>query len=982
MELDTIRSGIFAMLNNWHTSFKSTSMLFNIISKVTAITAALFIIAGVTFAQVYDNAIRPNVDWFELETPHFRILYHEGYEAVARRAGRLLESEYVEIQQLVGGSLKRFPVIINGYNDLSNGYVTTFNFRMEVEAPPLNGKIMNPQTGGHLENLMAHELVHALQFSEHGGFGISRFLYIFSPDLGRSLHGFMAPGFMEGYAVYQESQLRAGQSGRGNFAPFSQRFNSNFGSNNRWNLGQMVTPSDVGTPGDRFYIGGYHFVDWLEDEYGKDAIRKSIRTFAKFPILGYAPHLYLSTGKKSRHLYRDFEAEMDAREAERMEDLRADGFTFPSEITFAGKKGPDIYRLTWISETEILYYGRFYNDYSGFWIYDVETHKHRRIIKTRIDENYAYSLNPERTKLMYSRYSPHIFQTDRYISKLYEADLSTGKTRLLTNSERLLAPEYSYNDHIYALKNDRETNRLVKIAPDGKQTTVVSLYPDNIVQIATNQSQPMLSAIIANKNGVQGLWFTHDGFENDILQQNPDISFENGAIFDPVWSKDGLRLTFSADRNGVMNVYTYNYVENEVFQLTNATYSAMEASFSPDESQLALILYSGNYRRLATISTNNLNPIRLDDNLWNGNSLEIITTRMGDELQEASEEWESKPFISGLSWLKPRMVLPNGSEMPGKIAPSFGLELSSADLLRKNAYTIGFEYGIDRLFYDVRYRYSGIFPSIEFGTSYRPYSIGNLPPGTKGRLFGEERSWSISTPMTFHLDHQSSSNVLIVVPEFAQTSYRLNFESFDDATASNSVGPFSADKARLFVAHGFRLRQTRHSPQPTAGLLSFVQIDHDIRTDNQVNPFSGARFGMSAYLSPMLSSNHSLRLGFEVIRQDRFGFNTLGILHEAFTNTDHVLSDKNFGTVSTRYTFPLYIPDRGGFALPFYAETIYLAAFSQSIYTPTTAEFVSIAGLGIRARFRIFFGIPFDVGVGYARNVFDSGGEETIVFNF
>jgi hypothetical protein len=201
MEFDTIRSGIFAMLNNWDPSFKSTYMFVKFCSKVVAIAALLFIISGVTFAQVYDNAIRPNLVWFELETPHFRILYHEGYEETARRAGRLLESEYAEIQQLVGGNLERFPVIINGYNDLSNGYVTTFNFRMEVEAPPLNGKIMNPQTGGHLENLMAHELVHALQFSEHGGFGISRFLYIFSPDLGRSVHGFMAPGFMEGYAV-------------------------------------------------------------------------------------------------------------------------------------------------------------------------------------------------------------------------------------------------------------------------------------------------------------------------------------------------------------------------------------------------------------------------------------------------------------------------------------------------------------------------------------------------------------------------------------------------------------------------------------------------------------------------------------------------------------------------------------------------------------------------------------------------------------
>jgi len=250
---------------------------FNLFTPLGALVAILMILTpGISKAQIYDNAVRPNLEWNELKTEHFRIIYHEGLEDVARRSAIILEEQYPRLKAIYGGALSNFPVVINGYNDLANGYVTTGHFRMEIEAPPVAGSILNPVGADRLETLLTHELVHALQFSTKGGIGFTRLMYLFSPDLARSNHGLTPPGFREGIAVHAETELKSGVAGRGNFAPFTNPFFANLSSQNPWNLSQLLTPSPISRPSDRFYVGGYQFSDWLMRTHDSTLVRKSL----------------------------------------------------------------------------------------------------------------------------------------------------------------------------------------------------------------------------------------------------------------------------------------------------------------------------------------------------------------------------------------------------------------------------------------------------------------------------------------------------------------------------------------------------------------------------------------------------------------------------------------------------------------------------------------------------------------------------------
>ena len=117
------------------------------------------------------------------------------------------------------------------------------------------------------------------------------------------------------------------------------------------------------------------------------------------------------------------------------------------------------------------------------------------------------------------------------------------------------------------------------------------------------------------------------------------------------------------------------------------------------------------------------------------------------------------------------------------------------------------------------------------------------------------------------------------------------------------------------------------------------------------------------------------------IVQNRFGYNTLNLIHEGFNYSDFKLVEKNFTTISTKYNIPLGYPDTGGILIPAYVESYYLTLFSESIINSEFQHLDSVIGIGFRGRFRFFYNIVFDVGIGVAFNPFING-SETIVLNF
>jgi hypothetical protein len=951
------------MCNNDFIPMAQTSGIMLKSPLLLLISIISFTLSG--YGQIYDVVHRPNLLWYELNTPHFKVLYHDGYEEVARNSARLLESAYPKIQSITGGHLVRFPVIINGYNDLSNGYVTTLHFRMEVEASPIGGKILNPKTGGHLENLMAHELVHALQFSVKGGFGFTSMLYLFSPDMGRTMHGLNPHGIHEGLAVHAESHLVRSNGGRGNFAPFQNQFYSNFYSNSRWSLGQMLTPAGVSRPLDRHYIGGYEFSHWLLDTFGENTIKQSLHTFAKFPLLGYAPHIWYHTGKNPNKLKRMFHEDYADEYSSPINDIK---YTPVPYNTFKHSNDPVLHNPKWLDDNRIIYFGRYYNHSPAFWIYDLNEKSNTKLFETNIEESFQYDLSPNKEKILHSRYQPHLFYDNTYISDVFEIQISSKRSTRVTRNQRSHTPIYHSDDGIYALQSFKNTHQLVEIQ-NGIAGIPFDIYPDNVVQVAQPQNSDLPGAILANRNGIQGIWFV-DELKNltSVRTRNPDISFRGGSIFDLNWSDDSRYLLFSSDQTGIMHIYEYDLLNDKLLRLTGGLYNTMEASYSPDNLKIAFIVQRNNGKELVVLDRVDLLNEPVNQTIWK-NSFEDVqfNLRVGDEWITESLSWETQLYRNGANWVKPRSVLPISNPTGSDKGRTIGLSFQSSDVLRQNSYGVDLDFAHNRMFYDLNYLHTGFFPGINFKAKHIPYNPGNLIDGDNFTFRGEEREIGFGSRIRLNFDNRSRLNYLVISPEIVRRSSRISLLDSENPANNQTTHWFRSDRIRLYSSYAHRIKQTLRSAQPTNGILFFFQGDHDIDVSENIDsPFSGLKIGSYFYISPFSQLNQSMRIGITSINQNRPGYNTLNLIHEGFNQDNYKLIEKDFFIFSSRYTIPITHPDRGGFLLPGYIERIYGVVFTETLSNTKLSKSDTIIGLGLRSRFKLFYNATFDLGIGYA----------------
>ena len=74
--------------------------------------------------QVLDN-LPPSVKWYKLKTPHFNIIYPQGFEEQGQRMANTMEHIYGPGSASLGVNPKKnFPLILQNYNSVSNGFVT------------------------------------------------------------------------------------------------------------------------------------------------------------------------------------------------------------------------------------------------------------------------------------------------------------------------------------------------------------------------------------------------------------------------------------------------------------------------------------------------------------------------------------------------------------------------------------------------------------------------------------------------------------------------------------------------------------------------------------------------------------------------------------------------------------------------------------------------------------------------------------------
>jgi hypothetical protein len=394
----------------------------------------------------------------------------------------------------------------------------------------------------------------------------------------------------------------------------------------------------------------------------------------------------------------------------------------------------------------------------------------------------------------------------------------------------------------------------------------------------------------------------------------------------------------------------------------------MEASYSPDGNRLALIFYHGVYRKIALLDRSDALYIEIDRQLWQP-QLGHIThgPRLGDELIPASSQWETTPYRWDAGWVKPRAVFPSfGVISTNDNNYRFGLELHSADILRRNAYSLDFSYSKYYWYYDLQYRYTGIFPTLQARTATTAYVPGISNPQRGFRYFGLEKINSLSAPMTFRFDDARGSTALFVSPEIRNLSSKIDVRRDGQAMILGGTDWVTSNRLRLTTVANLSLRQNLRDAQPSGGFRFYAQGDYDLTNNGSAGLYNGARLGAQVFVAPLARWNQSLRLGAEVIRQNRLGYNLLGIVHEGFDVARIGFPSQNLTILSARYTIPMLFPEQGFYFIPAYMESVYGVLFSEVLGFGNFDDYQTLVGAGIRFRMKFFYNMTFDFGFGVA----------------
>jgi hypothetical protein len=950
----------------------------------------LLLASGLTcsaFAQVYSNQFRPhNQDWQELKTDHFRIIYPAKSSEYALRTARILELQYDSVQDLVGGRLSGFPVVLHAENDRSNGFVTPLNFRSEVDIAPLKGKAMNPVSGDWLELVLPHELVHALHMSVNPA-SLTSIIGLFSPDFRRAVHTAAPLGILEGIAVEYESHGIFEGGGRGNYPYFSNRFNSNFMSDQRWSMGQLVHVSSRTLPYDRHYVGSYEFTHWVQNQYGEDTFKNTIDFHYKWPFLGFGFALRNTTGHWPRSLYRSFKEDLSGRETERISDLVASRSENTS-LTLTQFDGIQIRRPQWVNEDQIIFHGNFYNAPSGFYTYDLPDNRMNLLLEHRSVEDYRFTYDSSLHQLYFSDYRSSRRFHNTYTANIYQYNVSEQTKTSIIPDERLFAP--APGNTFLALQTFGSSNRVVSVNPDDNSISVVAepVPLSTFLEIQQHPGHDDLIAVIMRRGSQQGLWITGLPGLSSLEDSTPDILFANGSVIDLDWHPSDNKLLFTSDHEGVMNIYEFDFEMQQVRQITGSAYNAFEASWSPEGDRIAYIYQDNNEFMPALLDKESFLNRIIPEEIWKPD--DRLISQMNRSLLDNDDSpdetsWVTSRYRSSPSWLMPRTIIPYYNEVI-EGSHELGVQLHSTEPLGRHTYAMKVTGVQDRFWYDLDYRYSGYHPGFGINVFNQPdyYFIRDTDNSLEvpQRFLLQERGIQFYIPFRYIFESNTRLTSLNFTPGYSVSQARF-FTLSDTADALTDFGSFQT--LSMSAVFNYRIRQFSRDFQPNKGWVLFGQAGRDINRydfefelngldySNSFRDRMGLRLGLYTYIAPFSKWNQSLRLGGQIITQSSLPkYNTQNIVSDAFRGSVFPVAN-NIGFFDTRYTIPLFYPDDGGFLIPAYLSNLYLVLFTQTVgdlksgtYRDVINTSRTALGAGIRTNIRLSnLNINLGIGFGY-----------------
>ncbi|MFD1139719.1 hypothetical protein ACFQ4C_01300 [Larkinella insperata] len=533
----------------------------------------------------------PSLSWYQVRTPHFRVLYPRGFDQTAQQTARRLEQVYQPVSATLKKQPRRLSVILQNQTMQSNGFVTLLPRRSEFFATPPQ----DPFLAGNLawlDLLAVHEFRHVVQYDKALQ-GLTRAAYtLFGNTALAALTLGVPDWFWEGDAVGTESVLTGG--GRGRIPHFDLGMRANLLAGRRFSYPKAVGGSYRDNVPNH-YVLGYFMSTYLKRTHGAAAWSDVLNRYYRFPLypFSFSNGIKKTTRYRVEELYDRLMADIEETWRKQQEGLKlTDAVTYPvkaSEKVFTNYQYPQS-----ISDQEVVAVKSGLGDITQFVRLD------RNGEETRVFIPGLYN-NPEMLsaaagKICWTEFRYDVRFGQKIDSEIKLYDFKTQKLRRLSHQSRYsvaaLSPDGS---RVVAVRNDEAyQTRLVILDSETGQELRVLDNPENdfYVQPRWQEDNRTLVAVIRKRSGktIQRI-DAETGTRRDLMPVvNQNISHPQP------WKE---YVFYNSPQSGIDNIYALNTQTGQTYQVTSRPLGAYHPTVSGDGKKLIFHDFRASGHRIA-----------------------------------------------------------------------------------------------------------------------------------------------------------------------------------------------------------------------------------------------------------------------------------------------------------------------------------------------------------------------------------------------
>ena len=568
-----------------------------------------------SIARVASAADDPYRQWFTIHTPHFRVNYYKGCDAIAQRAADLFESLHGGMSRELGWRPNELTeVVLTDGTDDANGSATAVPYntvRLFITAPD-DMSPLGDHDDWHLE-LISHEYTHILHADHVTGAPalINRIIgKTFVPNQAQPRW------LLEGLAVVNES--RHSSAGRIRSTMFEMYMRTDVLEDRIMGLDQMSNFPRRWPQGNVWYLYGSRFLWWITETYGFD-VMAAIKAETSDQLLPYGVNRYVrrATGRTYEQLYEGWVTWMRKHYAEQIaEAAKRGGLREGKRITHHGqwvgrpRFAPPSARTT-AGYAELLYYRSDAQDRSGFYSITLDGPSSVRpsssTLVARTLGTGSASFAPDGSLYFNSAETwQRVYSFNDLVRIPAHTTAPSGlesHRQRLTFGMRTQDPDVSPDGrHIAFTVNHRGTTylKLARITPEGAIDGEHTLVPSARYEQAYTPRFSPDGATLAYSAWTEG------GYRDIRLVDLNTGTFrqlmhDRAMDLQPSFSPDGRWLLFCSDRTGISNIYAWQIATGKLMQVTNVRTGAYQPELSPDGRTLVYVGYTSDGYDLYTM---------------------------------------------------------------------------------------------------------------------------------------------------------------------------------------------------------------------------------------------------------------------------------------------------------------------------------------------------------------------------------------------